>query len=435
MPRSCRARDGRARRARPAARAAVRVGAGLAVAGTVHQVRNLRALRVPPAAPPVVAEPVTVAVPVRDEAHRVGPTVTALLAQRGVPDLEILVLDDGSTDGTADEVARVAADEPRVRLVPQANAGKAAALNRALAQARGDVIVCLDADTLFMPETVGRLARHFADPRVGAVAGNVKVGNRMNLWTRWQAIEYVTSQNLDRRAYALLNAVTVVPGAVGAWRRAALERAGGFRADTLAEDMDLTWRLRRDGWVIRNEPRALGFTEAPDSLPALFRQRFRWTYGTLQCLWKHRDALGRYGWFGRVALPSLWLFQICYQVLSPIIDIEVVWTLAGALRAWFTSSLLTRDWRPMPQAMDAFLGVATPFVFFFVLELVAGFVAYLLDRERKRDLLWLFWQRFVYRQIMYAVALRALRHAIVGHAAGWGKQQRKNTAQAAGARL
>jgi len=238
------------------------------------------------------------------------------------------------------------------------------------------------------------------------------------------------SQNLDRRAYALVNAVTVVPGAVGAWRREAVERAGGFRSDTLAEDMDLTWRLRRAGWRVENEVAALGFTEAPDSLSTLFRQRFRWTFGTLQCLWKHRDAIGRYGWFGRVVLPSLWLFQIAYQVLSPLIDLEVIWTLVGATRAYLTSSVLTRDWRPLPQAMDAFMGVATPFAFFFLLELIAATVAYLLDRERKRDLLWLFWQRFVYRQIMYAVALRALRQAIVGRAAGWGKLHRKGTARA-----
>jgi cellulose synthase/poly-beta-1,6-N-acetylglucosamine synthase-like glycosyltransferase len=284
---------------------------------------------------------------------------------------------------------------------------------------------------VFTPDTLSLLVRHFADPQVGAVAGNVRVGNRVNLWTLWQSIEYTVSQNLDRRAYALLNAVTVVPGAVGAWRREAVLGAGGFVADTLAEDMDLTWRMRRAGWRIANESRALGYTEAPDSMSALLRQRFRWTYGTLQCLWKHRDALGRHGWFGRVVLPGLWVFQIGYQALSPIIDVQIAWTLWMVGRSYFSSALLTRDWQPLPQAMESFTGIATLFVFFFLLELAGAAVAYRLDRGRWRDLPWLFWQRFVYRQVMYAVVLRSLRQAVAGHHTGWGKLERKGTARAA----
>jgi poly-beta-1,6 N-acetyl-D-glucosamine synthase len=372
---------------------------------------------------------VSVLIPAFNERAVIARTVRAVLVGLEPP-LEVIVVDDGSSDGTGDEVARIAADEPRVRLVRQENAGKATALNRAIALASGDVLVCLDADTLFTPETLPRLTRHFGDPQVGAVAGNVRVGNRVNLWTLWQSIEYVVSQNVDRRAYALLNAVTVVPGAVGAWRREAVVRAGGFVADTLAEDMDLTWRLRRAGWRIVNESDAIGFTEAPDSLRALFKQRFRWTHGTLQCLWKHRDALGRYGWFGRVALPGLWLFQIAYQVLSPIIDLQVVWTLCKVGQSCLSSALLTRDWQPLPQATESFTGIATLFVFFFLLELAGALVAYRLDRGRTRDLWWLFWQRFVYRQVMYAVVLKSIRQAIVGRRAGWGKLERKGTAQA-----
>ncbi len=383
--------------------------------------------RRPPAGP---RPTVSVLIPAFNEQAVITRTVRAVLAGPEPP-LEVIVVDDGSTDGTGDEVARIAAEDARVTLVRQANAGKAAALNRALAIAGGEVLICLDADTVFTPETIPRLVRHFADPRVGAVAGNVRVGNRVNLWTLWQSIEYVVSQNLDRRAYALLNAVTVVPGAVGAWRRAAVTGAGGFVADTLAEDMDLTWRLRRAGWRIVNESAAIGYTEAPDSLRALFKQRFRWTHGTLQCLWKHRDALGRYGWFGRVGLPGLWLFQIGYQVLSPIIDLQIVWTLWRVGQSYLTSALLTRDWQPLPQATEAFMGIATLFVFFFLLELGGAAVAYRLDRARARDLWWLFWQRFVYRQVMYAVVLKSIRQAIVGRRAGWAKLERKGTARAA----
>ena len=381
-------------------------------------------------APPAGHAPsVSVLIAAYNEAPVIARTVLAALAGPDPP-LEVIVVDDGSTDGTAAEIERVAAGNPRVRLVRQSNAGKSAALNRAVALSSGEVLVCLDADTLFAPTTLGLLARHFTDPRVGAVAGNVKVGNRVNLWTIWQSIEYIVSQNLDRRAYDLLNAITVVPGAVGAWRREAVLAVGGYLPDTLAEDTDLTWRLRIAGWRIRNESEALAYTEAPDSLGTLLRQRFRWTYGTLQCLWKHRAAMGHHGCFGRLALPSLWLFQIGYQILSPLIDLLVVWSLLQAAVVYATGVLLTRDWQPLPQTIESLAGVATLFGFFFLLEFLAAVIAYRLDRERPRDLLWVFWQRFVYRQIMYAVALRSIRQAIAGRRAGWGKGQRRGTAQA-----
>jgi cellulose synthase/poly-beta-1,6-N-acetylglucosamine synthase-like glycosyltransferase/peptidoglycan/xylan/chitin deacetylase (PgdA/CDA1 family)/spore germination protein YaaH len=373
------------------------------------------------------APTVSVLIAAYNEQPVIARTIAAVLANKVQP-LEIIVVDDGSKDGTAEEVERAYGAHSMVRIVRQANSGKAAALNNAIGLSRGDVLVCLDADTLFTPDTLGNLVRHFDDDRIGAVAGNVKVGNRVNLWTRWQALEYITSQNLDRRAYALLNAITVVPGAVGAWRRTAVLEAGGFKTDTLAEDMDLTWRIRRAGWRIENDSEALGFTETPDSLTTLYRQRFRWSFGTLQCLWKHRDAVGRYGWFGRLALPTLWLFQIAFQILSPIIDLEILWTLVRFGGTYFTRALLTQDWQPLPQAVDSLSTVGFLYLFFFLLELVGGTVAILLDREKKRLLWWLFWQRFVYRQVMYAVVWRSLRTAIIGRHAGWGKLERKNTA-------
>ena len=262
---------------------------------------------------------------------------------------------------------------------------------------------------------------------MAAVAGNVKVGNRINLLTQWQAIEYVTTQNLDRRAYALLNAITVVPGAVGAWRRSALAGVGGYLSDSMAEDMDLTWRLRRAGWRANVDEEAAGLTEVPDTLKAFFRQRFRWTYGTLQCLWKHKGALLRYGWFGRLALPMLWLFQVVFQVLAPLTDLQVVYSLALFLRMWMVRGLLTKDWQPLPHATHLLLETLFFYGLFFTVELIGALVAFLLDREKLRGLWWLFFQRLVYRQIMYAVLLKSLVHALKGAAAGWGKIERKAT--------
>jgi len=352
-------------------------------------------------------------------------TIRAVLANRYEP-LDIIVVDDGSKDDTSGEVKRAFGNDPRVRLLRQENAGKAAALNRGMAEASGELIIALDADTLFAKDTIPKLVRHFADPVVGAVAGNVKVGNRINPLTYWQSIEYVTSQNLDRRAYAAINAVTVVPGAVGAWRRLAIAQAGGYTTDTMAEDMDLTWRIRRIGWRIETDSSALGYTEAPDSFVALFRQRFRWAFGTLQCLWKHRRAVGRYGWFGRVMLPSLWLFQVVFQVLSPLVDVQILWTLSNVVRAYLRGRL-DQDWQPFPQAMTSLYLVGFMYAFFFVVELLGAIVAYRLDREDPRVLIWLFWQRFLYRQLMYAVLLKSLKTALSGIRTGWGKLDRKGT--------
>jgi cellulose synthase/poly-beta-1,6-N-acetylglucosamine synthase-like glycosyltransferase len=352
----------------------------------------------------------------------------AVLANQ-YPGLEIIVVDDGSKDDTSGEVVRNFGGNPILHLMHQENAGKAAALNRGFAQATGEIIIALDADTIFANDTIAKLVRRFADPLVGAVAGNVKVGNRINPLTVWQAIEYVTSQNLDRRAYSVINAVTVIPGAVGAWRRDAVLQAGGYTTDTMAEDMDLTWRIRRIGWRIATETEAIGYTEAPDSFGSLFKQRFRWAFGTLQCLWKHRRALGRYGWFGRVMLPALWLFQILYQAISPLVDLQIIWSVVGVLSAWIMHAEQTMDWQPLPNALDSLYLVAFMYAFFFVIELIGSLVAFGLDREDKRMLVWLFWQRFLYRQLMYAVLLKSIQTAISGMRAGWGKLERKGTVE------
>ena len=383
---------------------------------------------VAPAAPPAsMQQPlVSVIIPAYNESGVVGRTIRSVL-ENDYTRMEIVFVDDGSTDGTADAVEREFEGNPYVRIVRQPNGGKAAALNNGIQQSTGEIIVGLDADTQFPEHAVSRLMRHFADPRVGAVAGNVKVGNRINLITRWQALEYITSQNVDRLAYAQLNAVTVVPGAIGAWRRRALEEVGGYLTDTLAEDMDLTWRIRRKGWKIDTEAGAVALTEAPATTRAFFKQRFRWSYGTLQCLWKHRDALFRYGWFGWVGLPTLWLFQIVFQVLAPLVDLQVLYALWAFGSSWFAAHYLGQVNQAATPPGALLEQTLFFYVLFYAVEMTGAAVAVAIDRDGWRLLPWLFLQRFFYRQLMYVVLWKALLKAVIGSRMGWGKLERRGT--------
>src|SRR5437588_9881172 len=270
---------------------------------------------------------VTVLIPAHNEESVIIQTVNSVL-ESDYLDLQIIVVNDGSTDKTRELLDAHFSRQPRVRIIHQVNRGKAAALNVAMSQAETEIVVTIDADTEIEPDAIRKLVRHFADPTVGAVAGNVKVGNRSRWLTRWQALEYITSQNMEKRAFDLLNCITVVPGALGAWRKQAIEAAGGITADTVAEDADLTIAIRRVGWRIGYDEEAIAWTEAPDTPGQLIRQRFRWTFGTLQSFWKHRDTLFRrkYGTLGWIALPNIFVFQLILPLISPIIDLLFLWS-------------------------------------------------------------------------------------------------------------
>lgn len=371
---------------------------------------------------------VTVLVAAYNEEEVITGTVDSIL-RSDYPIDQVIVIDDGSKDRTFDVLKAAFGHNRRVKLMTQENGGKSAALNNGIHHAKGDVLICIDADTLLAPDAIEKMVRHFEDPLTGAVAGNIKVGNRLNVLTKWQAIEYITSQNLDRRAYDLLNTVTVVPGALGAWRREAIVQCGGYLTDTLAEDMDLTWRLRRQGYRIVNETEALGWTEAPDTFKGFFKQRMRWAFGTLQCLYKHRDALLHFGWFGWFALPSLWIFQILFQVVAPLVDIQVFFMAGRFLDAWLSSGLYQQDWQPLRTAAADLSRYGLLYSLLFVVELGGSLLAFRMDREKLGLLWWTFWQRFVYRQIIYAVIYYSLWRALSGMRQGWNKVQRKGTAQ------
>lgn len=377
--------------------------------------------RSPRAEPPAFEPTVSVIIPAWNEERVIAASVERVLAS-DYPALQVIVADDGSKDATSAVVARHFGHDPRVTLLTLANGGKASALNRALRHATGEVVIALDADTQFEPLTIRRLARWFADPRIGAVAGDARVGNRVNLVTRWQAVEYITAQNLERRALAGFDAMTVVPGAVGAWRRAALDSVGGYPENTLAEDQDLTIAIQRKGWRVTYDPRAVAWTEAPHTFRALARQRYRWAFGTLQCLWKHRKVITsrKPAGLGLVGLPQAWLFQIAFAAISPLID--------GALIASIISTVVRVVQHGWAQTQGDLGRMAIYWSLFTAIDVICGWIAYRLDDKRPPyPAHLLVAQRIVYRQIMYWVVLRALASAIGGWIVGWGKLERTGT--------
>ncbi|MEO6655888.1 MAG: polysaccharide deacetylase family protein [Pyrinomonadaceae bacterium] len=369
---------------------------------------------------------VSVIVPAFNESKVIVRTIESLL-ESDYRNFQIVIVDDGSSDDTFALGKIKFGNNPKVSLVSKINGGKAEALNFGWRKSLGEIIICLDADTMFTRGTIAALAHRFADERIGAVAGNAKVGNRINIVTKWQALEYVTSQNFDRRAFASLNCITVVPGSVGAWRRSILEEAGGFSSDTLAEDQDLTIQVRKLGYKIGYEENAIGLTEAPDSLRNLAKQRFRWSYGTLQCMWKHKNALlnPRYGTLGFVAMPNVWIFQVLFPLISPFMDLMFIWTIVGAAISYFEHQ---QEYAHTPTNLNQVLFY---YALFLAVDWFGGFAAFLMEKgEQKRLLGWLFIQRFGYRQVMYWVMVKSVFTAVRGAVVGWGKLERKATVTA-----
>jgi cellulose synthase/poly-beta-1,6-N-acetylglucosamine synthase-like glycosyltransferase/peptidoglycan/xylan/chitin deacetylase (PgdA/CDA1 family)/spore germination protein YaaH len=380
-------------------------------------------------APHALASPgfnprVAVLIPAFNEEKVIVRTVRSVL-NSDYPNLRIIVIDDGSSDNTYDVARHAYAAEiaaGRVLVLSKPNGGKAAALNYALDRLTEEFYVGIDADTVIAPDAISKLIPHFEDPLVGAVAGNAKVGNRVNLWTRWQALEYITSQNFERRALDLFNVVTVVPGAIGAWRAGPVKAAGGYPLNTVAEDADLTMNLLEQRLKVVYEDRALAFTEAPCDARGLMRQRFRWSFGILQAVWKHRAAFVRNKAMGFFALPNILIFQMLLPLVSPFIDLMF---LAGIVHYF-----VDRYFHPISASPADFYKLLVYFLGFMIIDFVTSSVAFSLERRHPANkgdgwLLWHIWlQRFAYRQLFSIVLFKTLKRAIDGKPFNWDKIER-----------
>ncbi|SEF65237.1 Glycosyltransferase, catalytic subunit of cellulose synthase and poly-beta-1,6-N-acetylglucosamine synthase [Halpernia humi] len=357
---------------------------------------------------------VSVIVPAFNEEINAVRTVNSLLKQ-DYKYLDIVFVDDGSKDATFENVKNAFAGNEKVKVLTKINGGKASALNYGISHTNSEFVVCIDADTQLKEDAVSRLMDAFymeeKPQETGAVAGNVKVGNEVNMITKWQSIEYITSQNFDRRAFGLLNCITVVPGAIGAFRRKAVIESGGFTTDTLAEDCDLTMRLHKAGYIIANCNDALSFTEAPETINQFLKQRFRWSFGILQSFWKHRDAIFRKEFknFGRIALPNILLYQILLPFLAPLADLLLVISL---ILSGF--GLIVAD--PVH--------IVLYYIIFSLVDILGAAIAFAFEREDFKKLIWMIPQRLVYRQMMYYILFKSIRKALKGEIQNWGVLKR-----------
>lgn len=351
---------------------------------------------------------VAIIIPSYNEEKVIEKSVRSLIRSR-YRKIEIIIVDDGSTDDTMRVAQSLAKRYKRVTALHQANAGKAAALNNGISKSKSEIVICVDADTLFTRETIMHFISHFEDESVGAVAGVVKVGNAHSMLTRWQALEYISGISIERNAQALLGAITIVPGACGAWRRSALIEVGGFSNSTLAEDCDLALKIQKTGnYKIVQDNDAISYTEAPQTLSALTKQRFRWTFGTVQSLWKHRHMVfnEKYGWLGMYVLPSAVLTIAVPIVFWPLlITITIENIVSGNLKVIWVFYLLS-----------------------IVIQTVISIIGIILAKERYSLLVSVPFARFIYGPIRMYILYKTIDTILKGVDVGWNKLNRTGTA-------
>ena len=371
-------------------------------------------------------EKVSIIIPAYNEEVTAVQTINSLL-KTTYPDFELIFVDDGSKDKTFDIINEHFGNHPQVKVFRKANGGKASALNYGISKATSDFVVCIDADTQLKDDAVTELMRYFYSDKIAAVAGTVKVGNANNIITKWQSIEYITAQNMDRRAFDLLNTITVVPGAIGAFRKNVILEVGGFTIDTLAEDCDLTMRILRAGYKVKNCDSAIAYTEAPETVNMLLKQRFRWSFGVMQSFWKNRKTLlnKKYGYFGMVGMPNILIYQIILPLFSPLADLFMLISLISGLFSLSAINNLTlTGFSGILSLHNGFGQVLFYYIIFIVVDMIFAAIAFRMEKEKYTNLLYIFPQRFFWRQLMYVVLFRSFRKAIKGELETWGTIKR-----------
>lgn len=350
---------------------------------------------------------ISIIVPAYNEGEVIQSSLSSLLELR-YPYYEIIAVDDGSTDGTFEKMKEFEGNHYGVRVscYRKENSGKAETLNYGIRRSKAPIVVCMDSDSRLTADALRYAIAHFKDPHVGAVAGNVKVINRHNIWTKLQALEYIEGLNIVRNAQAFFRSVNVIPGPIGIFRRKAIEATGGYDSDTFAEDFDMTVKILADGWKIDYEPKAIAYTEAPEELLDIIQQRYRWSRGILQAIRKQRHLLTQTE--GVVTTPlSLWymIFEgLVWPAMNIFANVFFVWI---ALLYGMTK-LLVLWWLLLT-----------------VLDLLIAVHATLMENESMRLVPYAVLYRFFYILIIDVTKLFATLEELFGLDMSWGKLARR----------
>ena len=350
---------------------------------------------------------VSIIVPAYNEGEVIQASLSSLLELR-YPYYEIIAVDDGSSDGTYDKMREFEGNHygVRVSVYRKENSGKADTLNYGIRRSRAPIVVCMDSDSRLTPEALRYAVMHFADPNVGAVAGNVKVINRHNIWTKLQALEYIEGLNIVRKAQAFFRSVNVIPGPMGIFRRTAVEATGGYDSDTFAEDFDMTVKILAAGWKINYEPKAVAYTEAPEELLDVIKQRYRWSRGILQALRKQKRLLMHSD--GAITTPlSLW-YMIFEGLVWPAMNIFANLFFVWIALIYGMTKLLVLWWLLLT-----------------VLDLLIAVHAILMEKEQLSLAIYSVFYRFFYILIIDVTKLFATLEELVGLDMSWGKLARK----------
>ena len=350
---------------------------------------------------------ISLVVPAFNEGLVIQAAVRSLLLL-DYPNYEIIVIDDGSTDDTAEKALGVAREARNisVRVVTKRNAGKAEALNTGMSLARGEFVLNMDGDSKLSTNTLRACIRHFDDPNIGAVAGNVKVINRENIWSRIQALEYVEGLAMARKAQSFLRAVNIIPGPLGMFRKSVLQQVGGYDHDTFAEDCDLTLKLLMRGWHIAYEPSAIAWVETPSRLLDLLKQRYRWTRGILQATSKHSHAL--------------------WQPRKAGINFFILWYMLFESLMWPFSTMLANLFFIYVGLQ---YGLASLLLFWWlqltVLDVIAAAYCVIVEEEEASLIIYSIMFRLFYINIVDVAKVLATIEEWLGNSMTWGKLDRE----------
>lgn len=356
---------------------------------------------------------VSIIVPVFNEGKIIKQSILSLL-NLDYNNYEIIIVNDGSSDDTKQIAESLVGyqqgknNQIKISLINQTNMGKARALNAGIYYSKADFILCMDGDSQLAPESLRAAIRHFKDPKIGAVAGNVKVLNRKKFFTDLQALEYIEGLNMARSAQSYLKLVNIIPGPIGLFRRKAIEQAGFYSSDTYAEDADLTLKLLAKDWKIYYEPKSISYTEAPVTLQQLLKQRYRWTRGILQSLRKHKKLLFNPTVnFGHTFI----LWAMSYEAL--------IWpTMNIAANAFFIFAAI-------------FFGFSQLLFFWWaglaILDLVTALYCIAVEKEEFR----LIWYAIIYRMFFILIIdickTMSTIEEFLGIRMTWGKLERENS--------